>query len=173
MCTLNDVIYNTTDITYGCIFPWMKYWFRYVLYVLIHSGVYTPLPLHYYHSIDTTECHWSVNSHICNTLQLHSDVTSDARNGIGVHTPVNGRNTPDCHSKDTLILLRHAPYTSMNRSYMLWLDLSADNIYIYINFQMTGVRPAALSSVRESKQVRGINGVDFLSFLKWLDGRSR
>ena len=39
------------------------------------NEVYTPLPLHPYHSITTPEWQCSVNLHICDALQCHSGVT--------------------------------------------------------------------------------------------------
>ena len=75
--------------------------------------VYTPLPLHPYHSIATLEWHCSVNLHICDALQWHFGGTlqrhsqSTLQRHSGVHTPLPLRyyhsdatlkSTLQCHS---------------------------------------------------------------------------
>ena len=68
------------------------------------NEVYTPLPLHPYHSIATLEWHCSVNLHICDALQCHFSGTLYCHSNA---TPkVHSIATPSlplrCHSQSTL-----------------------------------------------------------------------
>ena len=58
------------------------------------NEVYTPLPLHPYHSIATLEWHCSVNLHICDALQCHFGSTLHCHSNA---TPkILSNATPEC-----------------------------------------------------------------------------
>ena len=67
------------------------------------NEVYTPLPLHPYHSIATLECHCSVNLHICDALQCHFGGTLHCHSYTTpkVHSNATPECTLHCHSLTT------------------------------------------------------------------------
>ena len=67
------------------------------------NEVYTPLPLHPYHSITTPEWQCSVNLHICDALQCHSGVTLQRHSNATpkVHFNATPECTLHCHSITT------------------------------------------------------------------------
>ena len=67
------------------------------------NEVYTPLPLHPYHSITTPEWQCSVNLHICDALQCHSGVTLQRHSNATpkVHFNATPQCTLHCHSITT------------------------------------------------------------------------
>ena len=67
------------------------------------NEVYTPLPLHPYHSITTPEWQCSVNLHICDALQCHSGVTLRCHSNATpkVHSNATPECTLHCHSITT------------------------------------------------------------------------
>ena len=67
------------------------------------NEVYTPLPLHPYHSITTPEWQCSVNLHICDALQCHSGVTLQRHSNATpkVHSNATPECTLHCHSITT------------------------------------------------------------------------
>ena len=74
--------------------------------------VYTPLPLHPYHSITTPEWQCSVNLHICDALQCHSGVTLRCHSNATpkVHFNATPECTLSCHSI-TATLTEHSNAT--------------------------------------------------------------
>ena len=67
------------------------------------NEVYTPLPLHPYHSITTPEWQCSVNLHICDALQCHFGVTLQRHSNATpkVHFNATPECTLHCHSITT------------------------------------------------------------------------
>ena len=67
------------------------------------NEVYTPLPLHPYHSIATLEWHCSVNLHICDALQCHFSGTLLCHSNATpkVHSNATPVCTLHCHSVTT------------------------------------------------------------------------
>ena len=86
------------------------------------NEVYTPLPLHSYHSIATLEWHCSVNLHICDALQCHFGGTLHCHSNTTpkVHSNATPECTLHCHSITTtpMPLSKYTPmplskYTTM------------------------------------------------------------